>query len=416
MTAYRYAGATSAGSANGLDWDNRWLYTSIPWATITSLASTQPVYVFLDGGSISLTYNSALDISGDGSSDTNRIYIMPGYAADQMGVSGDHSGHTGQVIFDLVGADDTAISIEGSYVTVDGYSDPRLSAGNDIHFTVRGVDGSTAKLVGVWAETYITIRNLNLYQTSSAYEGDAIHLGHGQPSVDCHILVELCYIHDGGTAGVEFAGVWVNGCDNTIIRYCEIRNWGTSNGEGVGFSAGNQTGGFVHNNLFLNVGVAVRSVAYVRFNTIIDSYIGIATYNLGEDAYYENNFLYEWSAASINVAGTDDVYINANLFYDAEQSCDATIHGSWIDTVADLNSIEDELIHIEDDNLVATSGYLVDPGVDGQLSSSATKAVDGAYTSNWSRTQDFLGESQVGTAWDIGAYEFLGGYAFSCVI
>lgn len=94
-----------------------------------------------------------MTVQGSGSSDTNRIYIMPGYAAQQMAVPGNHDGHTGQVIFALGGlSGDPYFGIglsSRSYITIDGYSDPRPSGGNNPKFTIRDVNHDWAALIGV---------------------------------------------------------------------------------------------------------------------------------------------------------------------------------------------------------------------------------------------------------------------------
>ena len=411
--AYRFAGVTSAGNADGTSWENRWAYTSIPWATVESLATGDPVYIFLDGGSTARVYTSTMVVNGAGSSDTNRIHIMPGYAAQHMNVPGNHTDRIGQVIFDLGGADVYGIHIRGSvrYVTIDGYADPRPSGASNPKLILRNVNGDGAALIcgeEHYGPRWITVRNVEVYQEDVAYLGDGIIFISYTPHTEGNIVVENCYIHDGGFAGVQYAAIWIKGLNSSIIRYCEIRDWARDSGEGVGFHSGRQTGGQVHGNLFVNVGIAVRAASRIRYNTFYNCYTPIHTTELGEDIYIENNGLYESRNEALDITGSDTVHINANVLYDTRLSCDAMIHQNCILTVADLNSIIDSGVHIQSNNLVGSSGYLVDPPADCRLHPIASNAIDRAYTANWSPVQDFLGSTRAGSAWDIGAHEYAG--------
>ena len=200
--AHRFAGVTSAGNADGTSWENRWAYRASPWALVESLATGDPIYIFLDGGYAAQLYTLPMLVNGSGSSETNRIHIMPGYAAQQMDVPGNHTDHIGQVIFDLGGADGFGIGIHsGRYITIDGYSDPRPSGDGNSKFILRNVNGNGAALVAGWGvegSQDITVRNVEVYQERLDYLGDGIIFTSDVPHTDGNIVVENCHIHDGG--------------------------------------------------------------------------------------------------------------------------------------------------------------------------------------------------------------------------
>lgn len=194
------------------------------------------------------------------------------------------------------------------------------------------------------------MRNVELYQEINTNAGDGIIFTNPSP-IDGHILIEYCYIHDGGChnsgTGTWYAAVWIDGLDNTIVRYCEIRDWGLGgtwpSGEGVGLWAGHQTGCEVYRNLFVNVGTATSHGGKVTFNTSVDCPIPIANDNaLGETVYIENNLIDGSDYEAINIGGPDHAYINANTIHNAAGV--GWIHNTWYDTVSGLNSNSDALI------------------------------------------------------------------------
>ncbi|MFX0199684.1 MAG: hypothetical protein ACFFCW_26470, partial [Candidatus Hodarchaeota archaeon] len=104
-------------------------------------------------------------------------------------------------------------------------------------------------------------------------------------------------------------------------------------------------------------------------------------------------------------------FTHSNVFYRSAGYTDFVLIGrdSGTDTynsLSSLNGNSDDYLYIQSNNLVGASDYLVNPPSDCDLSSNATNAIDGAYTSNWTPSQDFHGTSMFGPLWDIGYDEF----------
>lgn len=414
MVAYRYASSSAGGSNDGTSWANCWALGSVPWSTLQSLAASQAVYLFLDGGTTSKTYTDKLTAAGSGSSDANRIFIMPGYAAQQMGVSGDHTGRTGQVIISATG-DNAAIQLTGySYITIDGYSDPRPHGGNLSKLKLLNASHDAGGVVEIKGSTcqYITVRRCEITKTSQTAPGDGVHVNRFSSAADRHLLIEENYFHDGGywTGVIYYAAVWIDYVDNVVVRYNEIVDWGNGgsyrSGEGIGAYAGHQSGINAYGNLLINVGCGFRAIHIIRFNTIYSSYFSIQ-HNTAQSGthYIENNLFYVYGDNSINTASSGlTLVVNNNTFYDDDSNCNAYILGTWYNTAADLNGAA-----WANANEAGAAGDLTSPPSDCTLSGGAVAQIDSADVTNFDPTRDFLNQSQSGTEWDIGAIEYDGG-------
>lgn len=419
---YRYCGASAKGSSDGTSWDNQWSCTgnSSIDTNMASLTSSQPAYLFIDGGNTSQTYTNTLaggSWSASGASATNRIYIMPGYAAQQMGVPGTHTGHTGQVIFDGGGINGFLFHFSGSsHITVDGYSDPRPHGANTPRLILKNINGdSAANLRIADSSSDITVRNMDLSQTGniSGYLGDMIITYSG--SVQTDILLENNYFHDCCKAGIEYAAIWTNKINNFRVRYNEFNNVARQNGEGVGdMTSVEPYSGYmdVSYNLIYNSGTAVRGYSAVRNNTIANcasAWYHSSTNSAYQSAskYFENNFVFNCdsdfsSYGSLDI-GVANLMVRNNLFSAASYYFDLRPGGLLDTTISALNARSYADGNLDGNN---ASNYFVNySGNNFRLSTNAANAINKGYEWSGAPSRDFLGNSIVGIR-DIGAFEY----------
>ncbi|MFX0199683.1 MAG: hypothetical protein ACFFCW_26465, partial [Candidatus Hodarchaeota archaeon] len=309
--AYYYCSKEAAGSHDGSSWANCWDCEDgdsdeVNWSTLETAAASQPVYLFMDGGTTSQTYNGMMVVDASGSSDTNRVYIMPGYAAQQMGVPGSHDSHAGKVVWDLQGiAESDAIQIRWEkYVTLDGYADPRPSGGNNPKLVVGWSNDPGGSLVNIHDSEYIHIRNVEVtHEDHESYRGNGI--GGGKESGSAlrqGNICEYCYVHDTGNGVVNDHGINFEGQNGAIIRYNEMRNVGDGGSEVIGCSGQGSQDCEAYYNLVVDSALAFIDIAVVRFNTVYipsDAENTVRAYTtrngeVGSSAIYiENNFFYD---------------------------------------------------------------------------------------------------------------------------
>ncbi len=145
-------------------WTNAWRsFANINWGTLQTAASSQPVYLYIKKGSTSA---ARLQVTGSGSSDTNRITIT-------------------------VDPTDTG-------------ADPIISnpGGHGVTFD---------------EESYLTFSHIN--SSNNLYVG----IGGGVGGVSTGVIIEDCTVNGNGTAGTGGQGIFFDG-DDIIIRRNTIGN------------------------------------------------------------------------------------------------------------------------------------------------------------------------------------------------
>jgi hypothetical protein len=233
----------ATGKNDGSSWANAWRdVDNIDWATLTSEAASQPVYVcFKKGVEIS---NDDLRIIGSGSSETNRIILT---------VDPDDSGTT--PVFDGEWTTSYPIDVRGNYITIENFHVTRAGSCNIFQYNTdadyviiqdciidyankHGIySGNTNNhpIQGPKGDNWVVRRcffDSNGIQNRSMTHGIYVRYGDNW-------TVEYCKFtnHEYG-----FAVVWATDCDNWIVRY----NYSENNGK-IGSTNGDKGGGFSPN-------------------------------------------------------------------------------------------------------------------------------------------------------------------------
>jgi hypothetical protein len=168
-----YASNVAQGSNNGTSWANAWSLSSIVWGTGGVQAGDT---LFLDGGSTSMTYTTALVIGASGSAGSI-ITIATGAKSSTP------SGHSGKVIFDAGGGTAQMLNASNrSYVTIDG------SSGTTINMRITNLSKTVGGnyIVGGYGSNYVTFKYLEIDNAANG-----IYLNYAT-----HFEVANSYIHD----------------------------------------------------------------------------------------------------------------------------------------------------------------------------------------------------------------------------
>lgn len=360
------------GSNNGTSWTNAWTsFSSINWSSVNA-----GDYIYIDGGTTSVTYTTGINIGKSGSTG-NYIYIMAGkYAPDA-------TNHSGRPTITTSGYALTNQSYDWIYVkglaAIDCTSDRvfNFHTGAD-HLVFDSLYVYNNRGVGMWSEntSYVEIKNCTIisHTNSSTYDNDCIQ---SQYSGNHHWFVHHNYLRMRNlqTADGHYDNLQLQNDAKSIFIYNNIcivdsANQGHNFILGVRSATSNADTVLYFNNYMMNGGYSTSSsfsywadnifnrsseygeqyypVEYVINNTLVSKNAGIFTIRdenrpsmacnnimlkLGQNGNYPTG---KEPGTHINLNGEYVDSMKTNLFYqkwDGDASFGGSLHegspGDW---------------------------------------------------------------------------------------
>ncbi len=429
---YVYPGLTT-GNNNGSSWTNAWRsFANINWAMLQTEVATQPVYLYIKKGSTSTT---ALTVGASGSSDTNRIFITvdptdtggnPILSNTDRGVDLRGRKYTTVSHLEITGTStvNNAVNLDSS----SGYNTFDNLAIHDVNTNAFYINGANVN--------DIIITNGRIFNIGSrgSYTYDAIAGGGSNQIIRGNIIYNIC------EDAIETGG------SNLVIDNNEIYSLGWSTAVCAeshpdALQLGNVTGlifsnNYIHdlpsqslyigdwyvtidiliyNNVFHHIPSGSGIIAIAKGSGYCKIYNNIFYDNTGDGLNIgtgfttidiKNNIFYQTNTAGITTSGTvtsdyNDLYQSINLngtSYTSLAAWQAAL-GGCPGSDNDCNSVwevDPVIVSLESKNFhltASTPSTIKDAGI--YLSETFTTDKDGI-----SRPQ--------GSAWDIGAYEYVG--------
>ena len=397
----------ASGDNNGTSWTNAWeSFSAINWG---SLEPDDTLYI--SGGTDSTVYNETLNISASGTSG-HQLVVTKGLS----------TGHNGKVVIegDLTRDNCIKFSVEGDYVTLS-----YLNAQNSLSAVIEANSG--------WAGSYgnytfktdhhigIRIEHCNLYLT----DGYGISL----KGVDSYTGYHN-YIHTVENTAAQTDGYWVQACSNTVIDgdsiiirntnttphcdgiqmnqdtsstikncYIEHTDSKTSNSQCIYLTEG--FGNAVIYNNVTNMGTAASNAISVRQLTIGD-YTSITIYS---------NTVYGNSSNILSHGIWVTEFTGVPLIKNNILACFGVAGAGIVSSDysgTDYN-LQYNLLATRGTNILTSDPLFTDRNAKDFTLQGGSPAIDAGATLGSPYNVDRLGITRpIGTAYDIGTYEFYG--------
>jgi len=298
--------------------------------------------------------------SGSSFASATKIYA---YLGETVSVIKVHSGNSGTryIIFDSLIIDNGGTADENVYL------------GNNVnHLRFTNCEIRNSRRQGVLfphpGSDYNEFINCNVH-----HNGTTVNLDHGFYCAARNNLIEGCLIHDNAAFGVTIYNGYGERADNNIIRKNKIYdNSQLGSGSGIGVASGSGT--LVYNNIVyghatygIDVSFGSPANTGIYNNTVYDNNGGIRVGSDSSNAKVKNNIVYSSGGVTNNGSGT----VLAN---------NPTTNPNFVNAGAGNFQLQ-------------AGSPAIDAGV---VLTEVTTDYDGV-----TRPQ--------GSAWDIGAYEFVGG-------
>ncbi len=431
------AGATDyfvrkGASGNGSSWENAW--GEMDQIVHASLSAGDTVW--LAGGS----YTTPITFTKSGTNDSNRIYFKRIRTTDAQCDAGCQSGgYDSQVIISPTAVTQSAglrwayLATGGSWVTIDG----RVDNGIKINVTVQSTPqagGFGSSGIGIWhAAQGVTIRYVEVDGPGGVGYSDPYTACNDEATITLHgvyggisdLIVEYCNLH--GLSDL----IRHNGITNSIFRNNKLHdNYSLLSSNESGCAAKISLG--YHVNMLISTGSSGGTTSYFYNNEIYTIHIEellIGNSGVGGDLvpqtwYIFNNVFHSpltTAARVVDVQYADqNIYLYNNTIANHTMLLDGTTYsgssktrnnliynctGDWDSIITDSsynwnNSTPDPFVSVAGDDYHLSSAVsdIANSGFD--LTSYGITALnsdkDGVARPN-------------GSAWDIGAYEYVTG-------